>query len=71
MMGLEYHIFERLERERARQAEEIRLLRMVRVDRPSKIATVMAWTGRRLVRLGEGLQSRAVAPAVTCIDTGY
>jgi hypothetical protein len=64
MMNLEHELIWMRRRDYVRQAELHRLSKLVTAYRPGKLVKLMAWTGRRLVALGEGLQTRAVAPVV-------
>lgn len=64
MMNLEHELVWARRRDYMRAAERQRLLKLATAYRPGKLNRFMAWTGRRLIALGEGLQYRAVEPVV-------
>ncbi len=69
MMQLEILVLNMVQREHRERAERHHLLKLARGYQPSQAGKVMAWTGRRLVALGERLQSGAAsAPALAHSD---
>lgn len=66
MMDIRHELISMQRKDYLRQAEQHRLLCIATADHRSAAGKIMAWTGRRLVALGEGLQLRAsvTAPVV-------
>lgn len=69
MLELRQEIVRLQRNELIRQAEQHRLTTFVTAYQPGTARRILAWTGRRLVTLGEGLQGRATAPAPVILHT--
>jgi len=68
--NLEFLVISMVQQEYHQQAQHHRLLKLISTDRPGPAGKLMAWTGRRLVAVGERLQSHATpaAPVVAYSD---